>query len=111
MTICRHHTTFDAIAHMTPIFFACFTLSYVKVLVGVLYFVLCKSLSWCALLSKKVYFTLSYVQVLVGVLYFLKRCVLLSQSMYLFVDYNHSRGPVLNDFLYKAPSASVVGRS
>ena len=54
-------------------------------------------------------FTLSYVKVLVGVLYFLKRCALLSQSMCLFVDYNHSRGPVLNDFLYKAPSASVVG--
>ena len=107
LTICRHHTTFDVAAHVTPVCpLSCKNQS------GMLCFVLCKSLKRCALLSKKVCFTLKK-----GEFYFLKRCTLLSkkacftfQKRVPFVACNHSRGPVLDDFLYNAPYVLIVSR-
>ena len=79
------------------------------------FFMLACRLSLCLLSSDRSHvlslscFNLSYIKVLVGVFYFLKRCALLSKSMCLFVDYNHSRGPVFDDFLYKAPQLLFEG--
>ena len=92
LTICRHHTAFDAATHMTPV---C-PLSG-KYQLWMLCFVLCKSLSRCALLSKSVCPFVDYNH---------SRGPVLDD----FVIYNHPRGPVLDDFLYKAPYVSVVSR-
>ena len=106
------HVTPDTITHVTFVFspspcwcallllkslLVCFT--FIKVLVGMLYFY--QGPCRCALLLGKspCKYALSLVKVLLGGLGFLKRCA---------IGYDHLRGHVLKDPLYKAPLVSVV---